>query len=75
MKWQQLEECIEEKRKELNDLAKEVGLKDRRVLTKSMELDRLLNKYSDWKYSYRRQQSVPQSSQIQENQHELVLSY
>ncbi|ADO58786.1 hypothetical protein NS115_20020 [Paenibacillus jamilae] len=75
MKWQQLEECIEEKRKELNDLAKEVGLKDRRVLTKSMELDRLLNKYSDWKYSYRRQQSVLQSSQIQEKQHELVLSY
>ncbi|WP_031462330.1 aspartyl-phosphate phosphatase Spo0E family protein [Paenibacillus polymyxa] len=75
MKWRQLEECIEEKRKELNDLAKEVGLKDRRVLTKSMELDRLLNKYSDWKYSYRRQQSVPQSSQIQEKQHELVLSY
>ncbi|MEJ3718826.1 aspartyl-phosphate phosphatase Spo0E family protein [Paenibacillus polymyxa] len=75
MKWQQLEECIEEKRKELNDLAKEVGLKDRRVLTKSMELDRLLNKYSDWKYSYCRQQSVLQSSQIQEKQHELVLSY
>ncbi|KZE68273.1 MULTISPECIES: aspartyl-phosphate phosphatase Spo0E family protein [Paenibacillus] len=75
MKWQELEECIEEKRKELNDLAKEVGLKDRRVLTKSMELDRLLNKYSDWKYSYRRQQSVSQSSQIQEKQHELVLSY
>ncbi|MBU9706489.1 aspartyl-phosphate phosphatase Spo0E family protein [Paenibacillus sp. AK121] len=75
MKWKQLEECIEEKRKELNDLAKEVGLKDRRVLTKSMELDRLLNKYSDWKYSYRRQQSVLQSSQIQEKQHELVLSY
>nr|WP_254207651.1 aspartyl-phosphate phosphatase Spo0E family protein [Paenibacillus sp. AK121] len=70
-----MEECIEEKRKELNDLAKEVGLKDRRVLTKSMELDRLLNKYSDWKYSYRRQQSVLQSSQIQEKQHELVLSY
>ncbi|QDY84381.1 aspartyl-phosphate phosphatase Spo0E family protein [Paenibacillus polymyxa] len=75
MKWQELEECIEEKRKELNDLAKEVGLKDRRVLTKSMELDRLLNKYSDWKYSYRRQQSVTQNSQIQEKQHELVLSY
>ncbi|NEU25639.1 aspartyl-phosphate phosphatase Spo0E family protein [Paenibacillus polymyxa] len=75
MKWQELEECIEEKRKELNDLAKEVGLKDRRVLTKSMELDRLLNKYSDWKYSYLRQQSVSQSSQIQEKQHELVLSY
>ncbi|MDP1510181.1 aspartyl-phosphate phosphatase Spo0E family protein [Paenibacillus sp. CMAA1739] len=75
MKWQELEECIEEKRKELNDLAKEVGLKDRRVLTKSMELDRLLNKYSDWKYSYRRQQSVSQGSQIQEKQHELVLSY
>ncbi len=75
MKWQELEECIEEKRKELNDLAKEVGLKDRRVLIKSMELDRLLNKYSDWKYSYRRQQSVSQSSQIQEKQHELVLSY
>ncbi|MGO4951281.1 Spo0E family sporulation regulatory protein-aspartic acid phosphatase [Paenibacillus sp. DRB1-1] len=75
MKWKQLEECIEEKRKELNDLANEVGLKDRRVLIKSMELDRLLNKYSDWKYSYRRQQSRPQSSQIQEKQHELVLSY
>ncbi|ADM72112.1 hypothetical protein GMA19_04354 [Paenibacillus polymyxa E681] len=75
MKWKQLEECIEEKRKELNDLANEVGLKDRRVLIKSMELDRLLNKYSDWKYSYRRQQSIPQSSQVQEKQHVLVLSY
>jgi predicted glycosyl hydrolase (DUF1957 family) len=75
VKWKQLEECIEEKRKELNDLANEVGLKDRRVLIKSMELDRLLNKYSDWKYSYHRQQSIPHSSQIQEKQHELVLSY
>ncbi|WP_226000474.1 Spo0E family sporulation regulatory protein-aspartic acid phosphatase [Paenibacillus sp. BJ-4] len=75
MKWQELEDCIEEKRKELNDLANEVGLKDRRVLTKSMELDRLLNKYSDWKYSYRRQQSIPHSSHMQEEQHELVLSY
>ena len=75
MKLQELEECIEEKRKELNDLANEVGLKDRRVLTKSMELDRLLNKYSNWRYSYRRQQSIPQISQMQEKQHELVLSY
>ncbi|ASR45660.1 aspartyl-phosphate phosphatase Spo0E family protein [Paenibacillus kribbensis] len=75
MKLQELEDCIEEKRQELNVLANEVGLKDRRVLTKSMELDRLLNKYSDWKYSYRRQQSIPQSSQMEEKQHELVLSY
>lgn len=74
MKLQELEDCIEEKRQELNDLANEVGLKDRRVLTKSMELDRLLNKYSTWKCSYFKP-SIPKSSQMQEEQHELVLSY
>lgn len=74
MKLQKLEDCIEEKRKELNDLAKEVGLKDRRVLIKSMELDRLLNLYSDWKYSYRKQ-SIPKNSPVQEKQHECALSY
>jgi hypothetical protein len=73
VKLQELEDCIEEKRKELNDLAKEVGLKDRRVLTKSMELDRLLNMYCDWKYSYRKQNvSKPQT---QAKQRELALSY
>lgn len=74
MKLQELEDCIEEKRKELNDLANEVGLKDRRVLIKSMELDRLLNKYSDWKCSYRRH-TITNSSQMEDKQHELVLSY
>ncbi|MGM1021319.1 MAG: Spo0E family sporulation regulatory protein-aspartic acid phosphatase [Bacillota bacterium] len=74
MKLQKLEDCIEEKRKELNDLAKEVGLKDRQVLTKSMELDRLLNLYSDWKYSYHKQ-TIPQNSPLQEKQHECALSY
>ncbi|AET57624.1 Spo0E family sporulation regulatory protein-aspartic acid phosphatase [Paenibacillus terrae] len=74
MKLQELEDCIEEKRKELNDLAKEVGLKDRRVLTKSMELDRLLNLYSDWKYSCCKQ-SIPNNSPVEEKQHEFALSY
>ena len=74
MKLRELEDCIEEKRKELNDLANEVGLKDRRVLTKSMELDRLLNLYSDWKYSYRKQ-SIPRNPPVQEKQHECALSY
>ncbi|MCC3379530.1 Spo0E family sporulation regulatory protein-aspartic acid phosphatase [Paenibacillus farraposensis] len=74
MKLQELEDCIEEKRQELNDLANEVGLKDRRVLMKSMELDWLLNKYGTWKCSYFKP-SISKSSQIQEEQHELVLSY
>ncbi|MFK4437448.1 Spo0E family sporulation regulatory protein-aspartic acid phosphatase [Paenibacillus sp. RC21] len=74
MKLQELEDCIEEKRKELNELAKEVGLKDRRVLTKSMELDRLLNLYSDWKYSYHKQ-SISTTSPVREKQHEFALSY
>ncbi|KJD44788.1 Spo0E family sporulation regulatory protein-aspartic acid phosphatase [Paenibacillus sp. NRS-1782] len=74
MKLKELEDCIEEKRKELNDLAKEVGLKDRQVLTKSMELDRLLNLYSDWKYSYHKQ-SISKTSPVREKQHEFALSY
>ncbi|MGW8958208.1 Spo0E family sporulation regulatory protein-aspartic acid phosphatase [Paenibacillus sp. NPDC055715] len=74
MKLRELEDCIEEKRKELIDLANEVGLKDRRVLIKSMELDRLLNKYSDCKCSYHKH-SIPKNSPVQEKQHELVLSY
>jgi hypothetical protein len=74
VKLKELEDCIEEKRKELNDLAKEVGLKDRQVLTKSMELDRLLNLYSDWKYSYHNQ-SISTTSSVREKQHEFALSY
>lgn len=37
---------VEKKRKELNELAKQYGLADERVLLKSRELDNLLNRYS-----------------------------
>ncbi|MBP2111640.1 aspartyl-phosphate phosphatase Spo0E family protein [Paenibacillus silagei] len=40
-----LQQKIEERRKELNGLAKEYGLLDDRVLMKSRELDCLLNEY------------------------------
>ncbi|MEK4514834.1 aspartyl-phosphate phosphatase Spo0E family protein [Paenibacillus sp. FSL H8-0122] len=40
-----LQQLIEEKRREMNGLANEYGLLDDRVLTKSRELDCLLNEY------------------------------
>lgn len=41
-----MKQCIEEKRKELYDLAEKFGLSDYRVLKKSRELDKLLNLYT-----------------------------
>lgn len=41
-----MERRIEEKRKEMYDLAKKFGISDYRVLQKSRELDQLLNLYT-----------------------------
>lgn len=45
---------IEEERQRLGLLAKQYGLKDKRVLKQSMELDQLINQYNEVKYDYMR---------------------
>lgn len=66
-----LEERIEQKRRELNELADRRGLKDNRVLSKSVELDQLLNLYVEEKYA---DKSFVQMNQ-QTVSHEFACSY
>lgn len=40
-----LERLLEKERQELNQMANQHGLKDNRVLNKSLKLDRILDKY------------------------------
>lgn len=49
-----IHQYIEQKRAELNRLAEKYGLSDSRVLVRSQELDRLLNKYQQNKDSDKR---------------------